>query len=52
MKADFWRYYIMYEKGGFYADIDLEPFRPIKEWENFSKDNNSFIICPEIPWLQ
>ena len=41
----------MYNKGGFYADIDLEPFTPINNWPSQSSINeNQFIISPQIPW--
>ena len=32
MKTDFWRYAVLYEYGGIYADLDIEPKRPIEEW--------------------
>lgn len=31
-KADFFRYCYLYQKGGFYLDVDLEPTRPIKDY--------------------
>lgn len=33
-KADLWRYLILYEFGGVYADIDCICVRPLKEWVN------------------
>ena len=32
MRADFWRYAILYIHGGIYADIDTISLRPIREW--------------------
>lgn len=32
MKADFWRYAVMYVYGGLYADIDAISVKPIDEW--------------------
>ncbi len=29
-KADFFRFFVLYELGGIYADIDVEPTIPIK----------------------
>ncbi|KAJ3111719.1 hypothetical protein HDU96_005439 [Phlyctochytrium bullatum] len=31
-RADFWRYLIVYLKGGVYIDSDVEPLRPLEEW--------------------
>ena len=32
MKADFWRYCIMFVEGGIYSDIDTESYVPINQW--------------------
>lgn len=32
MKADFWRYAILYARGGVYADIDVQARRPVASW--------------------
>jgi len=32
MRADFWRYAVLYAYGGVYADIDTECRQPIKQW--------------------
>ena len=32
MKADFWRYAILYARGGIYADIDVQARRPVASW--------------------
>lgn len=32
MRADFWRYAILYAFGGIYADVDVRALRPIQEW--------------------
>jgi mannosyltransferase OCH1-like enzyme len=33
MKADFWRYAVLYAKGGVYADANAECLTPIREWK-------------------
>jgi mannosyltransferase OCH1-like enzyme len=33
MKADLWRYCVVYTKGGIYADIDSVALRPITDWK-------------------
>ena len=32
MRADFWRYAILYAFGGIYADIDVEALLPLEDW--------------------
>lgn len=32
MKADLWRYCILYKYGGIYSDIDTECLKPIRDW--------------------
>jgi Glycosyltransferase sugar-binding region containing DXD motif len=32
MRADLWRYVILYYYGGIYADIDVDCWRPLKNW--------------------
>jgi mannosyltransferase OCH1-like enzyme len=32
MRADFWRYAVLYIQGGVYADIDTECLRPVEQW--------------------
>ncbi|AET37637.1 initiation-specific alpha-1,6-mannosyltransferase Ecym_1409 [Eremothecium cymbalariae DBVPG len=32
LKADFFRYLILYAKGGIYSDIDTYPLKPFNEW--------------------
>eukprot|EP00775_Hariotina_reticulata_P009388 gene9388-biopygen11258 len=39
MRADFWRYAVLYAYGGIYADIDVECLRPIQQW---LPTNNTF----------
>ena len=34
IKSDFWRVCILYKLGGVYADADIEPLKPIKEFVN------------------
>jgi len=50
MKADIWRYAILFAHGGFYSDIDAEALKPIDRWfppiamkENKDSDPYSFI---------
>ncbi|KAJ3209948.1 membrane-bound alpha-1,6- mannosyltransferase Initiation-specific [Dinochytrium kinnereticum] len=31
-RADFWRYLVIYLRGGVYVDSDVNPLRPIEEW--------------------
>ena len=32
MRADFWRYAILYQYGGIYSDIDTRCLKPVKQW--------------------
>lgn len=32
MRADFWRYAILYARGGIYSDVDTECLRPLDDW--------------------
>jgi len=32
MRADLWRYLVVYTYGGMYADVDVEPNVPIRDW--------------------
>lgn len=32
MKADFWRYAVLYARGGLYADVDVNALRPVAQW--------------------
>ena len=32
MRADFWRYAILYARGGLYADVDVQSHRPLQQW--------------------
>lgn len=32
MRADFWRYAVLYAYGGIYADIDTQCIRPLEQW--------------------
>jgi hypothetical protein len=40
MKADMWRYAIIYAFGGLYADIDVAALRPIRDWLPPESDDN------------
>ena len=39
MMSDFWRYFVLYIKGGIYADTDVTLLKPIADWE-FDPLNN------------
>jgi len=45
MKADMWRYCILYVHGGIYSDIDSVVIKPIKDWK--IKDEDRIIIALE-----
>lgn len=49
LKMDFFRYLILYAKGGTYADIDTFPLQPIPNWipENVTPDELGMIIGVE-----
>ncbi|KAI5964496.1 och1 [Candida theae] len=49
MKMDFFKYLILYAKGGVYADIDTYPLQPIPNWtpENVSPMDIGVIIAIE-----
>lgn len=44
MRADIWRYMIIYKYGGVYTDLDTLCLQPISTWMN---DQYDMIICPE-----
>lgn len=46
MKADLWRYCIIYKYGGIYADMDTVAMRSPSEWVS-EKDNSQLIFTPE-----
>ena len=31
-KADLFRYVILHDVGGYYADIDVNPMQPVRDW--------------------
>jgi mannosyltransferase OCH1-like enzyme len=35
MRADFWRYLIVYIFGGFYTDIDTIPIQKFTDWPDY-----------------
>ena len=39
MKADFWRYLVLYLKGGVYSDTDARLMKSLYDWE-FDPFNN------------
>jgi mannosyltransferase OCH1-like enzyme len=41
MKADMWRYLILYHQGGVYFDLDVECLKPIDEWAAVIARNNN-----------
>lgn len=45
MKADIFRYLVIYQEGGFWADMDTVPWRPIDDWY---VDGESFVVSEEI----
>ncbi|KAG7829058.1 hypothetical protein KL920_002851 [Ogataea angusta] len=38
MKADFFRYLVVYARGGTYSDMDTVCLKPIKDWATFDRD--------------
>ncbi|WEJ97379.1 alpha-1,6-mannosyltransferase Och1 [Yamadazyma tenuis] len=50
LRMDFFRYLILFAKGGIYADIDTYPLQPIPNWipENVSPDELGMIVSVEI----
>ena len=44
MRGDLWRYMVIYEYGGIYADLDTRCIKPIDSW--LLKDKE-MIVCPE-----
>lgn len=50
LKMDFFRYLILFAKGGIYADIDTYPLQPIPNWipENVSPDELGMILAIEV----
>lgn len=42
MKADMWRYCVLYKKGGIYTDIDTKCIKPIQKW-NIKKEDRLII---------
>lgn len=45
MKADFWRYCVVYIYGGIYADIDTTALQPVSKWDIQKEDK--FIVALE-----
>jgi len=42
IKADFWRVCIIFKKGGIYADADIKPIIPLKD---YIENNVDFVTC-------
>jgi mannosyltransferase OCH1-like enzyme len=40
MRADFWRYAILYIYGGIYMDIDTSPLLTVDKWKNYPFEEN------------
>jgi hypothetical protein len=45
MRADMWRYAVVYALGGIYADVDVSALRAIGEWEE--SDSCGFVVSSE-----
>lgn len=45
MRADMWRYMVIYKHGGMYADLDTICHKPIGEW---LEPDVRMIVCPEV----
>ncbi|SCV00060.1 LANO_0F05006g1_1 [Lachancea nothofagi CBS 11611] len=43
LKADFFRYLILYARGGIYSDIDTYPLKPLDSWPSISSIGDSKI---------
>lgn len=52
LKADFFRYLILYVKGGVFADIDTNPLQPVPNWipENVSPKEIGILIGVEVDY--
>lgn len=50
LRMDFFRYLILFAKGGIYADIDTFPLQPVPNWipENVHPDELGMIIAVEV----
>ena len=44
MRADFWRYAVLYQFGGVYLDIDTSPLLSINAWKYYPFDENQVVI--------
>lgn len=42
IKADFWRVCIIYKRGGYYVDADIQPIRPLSEYID---EKDKFVSC-------
>lgn len=49
MRADMWRYLVIYTHGGAYADLDTECYDAIDNWlpAEFSSGSKELVVCPE-----
>lgn len=50
LRMDFFRYLILFAKGGIYADIDTYPLQPVPNWipENVHPDELGMVIAVEV----
>ena len=39
MKANMFKYVYLYENGGIYIDVDVEPLAPLKNWPEYPFKN-------------
>lgn len=53
LKADFFRFLILYVKGGVFADIDTNPLQPIPNWipENVSPKEIGLLVGVEVDYV-
>lgn len=50
MRADFWRYAILYAMGGIYSDIDTECLQPLDDWFPARKPTNAIDVTDGSSW--
>jgi mannosyltransferase OCH1-like enzyme len=44
MKADFWRYAVMYFYGGVYMDIDAMPLKALRDFKHYPFEEKRVVI--------
>lgn len=56
MRADFWRYAVLYAYGGIYSDIDTQCLQPVGKWfppkvpQPLATDSPVFVLPPNSSW--